>query len=89
MSRWAVEFTRGAERDLHKLDHLARRRIIEKLEWLSGNFESTFPLNLRGEFSDFYKLRIGDWRVFYRVDWRGKLITVVYVARRDKAYRTK
>ncbi len=89
MASWSVEFTRDAERDIAKLDRSVRRRVVEKLEWLSNHFEDTFPLNLRGEFRDFYKLRVGDWRGFYRADWKKRVLIVVYIDRRDKAYKTR
>lgn len=89
MTAWSVEFLVAAEKDLSRIGKSDRLRIIEKIEWLSKNFNSIFPINLRGEFRDFYKLRVGDWRVFYKVDWRKNILFVFYIERRDKAYRTK
>jgi len=63
MSEWSVGFERSAERDLEKIEQKTRRRIIEKLYWLAQNFDVTFPQKLEGEWGDFYKLRVGDWRV--------------------------
>lgn len=89
MTDWSVEFLTHAEKDLAKTEKSGRRRIIEKTEWLSKNFDSIFPINIKGEFRDFYKLRVGDWRVFYRVDWNKNIIFICLIERRDKAYRIK
>lgn len=89
MTVWSVEFLVGAEKDLAKIEKSDRKRIIEKIEWLSKNFDSLFPVNLKGEFRNFYKLRVGDWRVFYKTDWNKYVIFICVIERRDKAYKTK
>lgn len=86
---WAVEFTKEAEKDIFVLDKPVRKRIFEKLEWLSENFDFIFPSVLTADFRDYFKLRIGDWRVFYQVDWHRNIIMVQYVDHRSKAYKTK
>ncbi|MDP3012862.1 MAG: type II toxin-antitoxin system RelE/ParE family toxin [Candidatus Subteraquimicrobiales bacterium] len=78
-----------AEKDLVKFDREIRRRVIDKLDWLLENFESIFPEILTGEFKEFYKLRVGDWRVMYKVNWSNKTIIVCYVDRRDKVYKKR
>ncbi len=34
--------------------------------------------------SDEYRLRIGDWRVLFRLDWQRHLITVLVIAQRGQ-----
>jgi len=89
MTDWSLEFQLEAEKDLAKLDLSIRRRIIDKLTWLLENFENIIPEVLTGEFSEFCKLRVGDWRVKYKVNWQNNIITVVYIDRRDKAYKKR
>lgn len=84
---WKAKFSKGAERDLARLDKAVRRRVIEKVEWLSRNFESITPLPLTGEYKEFYKLRAGDWRIFYKVNWSVEIITIEYIDHRSKAYK--
>ena len=86
---WLVEFSQTAETDLARLDAPVRRRIIDKLEWLEANFDSVVPLVLGGEFRELFKLRVGDWRVIYGVDWESTRITVYYIDRRDRVYKRK
>lgn len=89
MKRWLLEFSLEAERDLFKLDHAIQRRIIGKLDWLLENFDIIFPSVLTAEFRDFYKLRVSDWRIIYKVDWPNYKIVVFYIDRRDKIYKKK
>lgn len=89
MAGWALDFDPDAERDLGKLDQQARRRIIDKLDWFLENFDNLLPQPLSAELRDFYKLRVGDWRVVYKIDWARKVITVCYIGWRDKVYKRK
>lgn len=89
MSVWFLEFSNVAEKDLAGLDREVRRRIIEKLDWFIVNFDSLFPIPLTGEYREFYKLRVGDWRVFYSIEWVKRIIRVEYIDNRDKAYKRK
>ena len=47
--------------DLDNLAQVVRLRILNKIEWLSINFEQIAPLPLTGEWSGFYKLKVGDY----------------------------
>lgn len=89
MKKWSIEFLPEAEKDLAKLDREIQRRIIDKLDWLLENFENTLPEVLTGEFREFYKLRIGDWRTMYKINWLNKTIVICYIDRRDKAYKKR
>ena len=55
MSRWSLEFSLDAERDLSRLDKSVREKVISKLEWFLENFDSLFPTPLTGEYREFYK----------------------------------
>lgn len=89
MQRWSLEFSLAAEKDLAGLDRIIRRRIIDKLDWLLENFESILSSILPGEFREFYKLRVGNWRVMYKVDWGSHNIVVSYIDHRSKVYKKR
>ena len=89
MSAWRFEFSQGAEKDLAVLDRALRRRTIDRLDWLATNFNRIIPLPVGGEFHGCYKLRVGDWRVVYEVDWSEHLISIYYIDRRDKVYKKR
>lgn len=89
MPQWLLDFTPEAENDLSKLDKGLRKRVIDKLDWLQANFNNIIPSTLGGDWQECFKLRVGDWRVIYKVDWGKHLITVYIVDRRDKIYKRK
>ena len=86
---WRVEFSKIGERDLAKLDRSVRQNVIVRLQWLSENFDTAAPLSLHGEWGNFFKLRVGDWRVVYTFDPTLKLITVRVIDHRSKIYKRK
>ncbi|OGI64068.1 hypothetical protein A3H53_04125 [Candidatus Nomurabacteria bacterium RIFCSPLOWO2_02_FULL_40_10] len=89
MPNWSVEFTEEADKDLSVLDGSVRKRVIEKIDWLENNFSEVSPIILTADFRDYFKLRVGDWRVFYQVDWYRNVITIKYIEHRSKAYKKK
>ena len=89
MARWSLEFSSGASEDLFNLDLEVKRRIIEKLDWLLKNFDSILPQALSADFREFFKLRIGDWRVIYKINWNKNIITIHYIEHRSKIYKRK
>lgn len=89
MAKWALNFTSEAERDLAQLDRETRRRIIDKIDWLAENFDSILPSVLTAELKEFFKLRVGDWRVMYSISWQSYEIKICYIDHRSKVYKKK
>ena len=89
MSAWSLVFSPDAQKDFAKLDKSVRVRLLEKLEWFSKNFDSLSPLLLTGEYREFCKLRVGDWRIFYTIDTVGQTLMVKYIDHRSRAYRKR
>ena len=89
MARWSLAFTSEAEQDLAQLDKEVRRRIIDKLDWLLENFDSILPSVLTSELREFFKLRVGDWRVMYSINWQSYEIKICYIDHRSKVYKKK
>lgn len=82
---WRVEVQRPAEKELAKLSSQARERIVTVLREMA---EDPFPVGfkkLRG--SDGYRIRVGRYRVLYRVDSVARLVTVGAIGHRKDVYR--
>ncbi|MCR4322526.1 MAG: type II toxin-antitoxin system RelE/ParE family toxin [Candidatus Azambacteria bacterium] len=87
MVQWALVFQKDAEKDLVRVGKTVRVRVIERLEWLVENFDSVNHLPLIERYAGFFKLRIGDWRVIYKIDWKKNIITVCYIDHRSRVYK--
>lgn len=77
----------SAEHELQKLDPPVRRRILDRLSWLAKHAPEIEHEALKADLAAFYKFRVGDYRVFYRLDPQGELIIVEAVKHRSEAYR--
>lgn len=89
MAEWSLNFTLAAEADFKKLSLEDRKRIYQKLHWLAENYESIIHNPLTGPWQGFFKLRIGDWRVIYKTDYKRFVITVHVIGNRNKIYKRK
>jgi len=86
---FGLEFVKSAFKELSKLDRKTQQRIINHIELLCENpFEPRPKVDIarvKGEKEQMYRLRVGEYRVFYAVD-REKVI-VLAVAHRGTAYK--
>jgi mRNA interferase RelE/StbE len=84
--RYTVEFTASAAREFRALDRQAQRRISTKVAELA---EDPFPPGVRklqGE-EDHWRLRVGDYRIIYRVEKQRLVIVIVRIGHRREVYR--
>jgi len=87
MTEWNVKATKEFERsfrDLTKKDKQLRERIIKSIEKLKDNPYLGKPLsrNLAGLRS----LRVGKYRVIYKIDEENKVIWLITVGHRKDVY---
>jgi len=65
-----------------------KKKLDRCFESLSNNpFKSNNIKKLKAKFSTYYRFRLGDYRVIYRVDTDGKLIIVAIIAHRSSVYK--
>lgn len=83
---YSVSFEPESIDDLDEISQVVRGRILKKIQWLSANFEKISPLPLTGQWSGFYKLRVGDYRVIYEFDVESQLIFIARVGHRREIY---
>lgn len=75
---YSVRFKPAAAKDLRKLDKRMQRRLSVAIDSLSIEPRPSSCKKLKG--SEFYRIRVGDYRVIYEVD-DGKLVVLVIRAR--------
>jgi mRNA interferase RelE/StbE len=86
---WRIEFEQTAQRELNKLDPQAAKRI---LKFLSGRLApSADPRRLgealHGKLSDYWKYRVGDYRIIATVEDDKLRILIVRIGNRREVYR--
>lgn len=84
--RYTVEFTTSALQEFRALDRQIQRRVSSRIAKLC---EDPFPAGvkkLQGEPKHF-RIRVGDYRIIYRVDGQRVVIVIVQIGHRREVYR--
>ena len=87
---WKVEFDRAAERDLDKLDPQIVRRILAFLHGRVATLDDPRCIGeaLKGsKLGDFWKYRVGDYRIISCIEDGALRILVVRIGNRREVYR--
>jgi len=66
-----------------------RKKILEDIYPIIKNnpFFGTNIKKLKGEYKEVYRFRIGDYRLFYKIDEEKSMIFVLSIENRQDAYR--
>jgi len=83
---YTVVFARSARKELQNLDPQVARRILKAIEALVANPRPSGVVKLEGA-RDLWRVRVGEWRVVYRISDRDRLVDVIAVRHRRDAYR--
>ncbi len=84
---WRVELTRTAQRDLRRLDAQVRVRVNGALVALAEDPRGSSNLRrLMGRPES--RLRVGDWRVLLVLDLERRVIVVMRILPRGRAYES-
>ncbi|MFA6600248.1 MAG: type II toxin-antitoxin system RelE/ParE family toxin [Candidatus Omnitrophota bacterium] len=75
----------SAEKELRKIQHPHLTRILSKIEALRNDPRPAGIKLLKGE-DRYYRLRMGDYRIIYEVDDRGRNITLIKIGHRREVY---
>lgn len=87
---WRIEFERAAERELAKLGSDAARRILRFLNDRVAKLDDPRAIGeaLKGSrLGEFWKYRVGDYRIIAHIDDGAVRILVVRVGNRREIYR--
>jgi mRNA interferase RelE/StbE len=88
---WVIEFERAAERELNKLDVQSSRRILKFLYDRVRLLDDPRGIGeaLKGsELGEFWKYRVGDYRVIASIEDVHVRILVVRIGNRRGVYRS-
>jgi mRNA interferase RelE/StbE len=83
---YEVRIAPAAQRQYRKLPVALRKRVGEALAALSEEPRPSGVVKLRGS-SNRWRIRVGDYRVIYRIEDEVVLVTVLVIAHRREVYR--
>jgi mRNA interferase RelE/StbE len=86
MPGFTVTFARSARKELQSLPIAVAARILKKVEALSKNPRPVGSKKLIGA-KDLWRLRVGDYRVVYKIDEADGTVDISVVRHRSEVYR--
>ena len=87
MTRYSIELSPGAMKDLRRIkDRRLHGRLTDRIAELGVDPRPVGVVKLVGE-DDEWRVRVGDWRIIYRIDDGVLVVLVVTVSPRGGAYR--
>ena len=86
--KWQIEFEPAAAKELKKLGREPARRIVDMLEKRVATLDDPRGLGktLLGEWSGYWRWRVGDYRLIAKIENERVVIVVVRVAHRREVY---
>ena len=88
MPEYALIFARSARKELERLSARVIRRVFPKIEALARDPCPPGCCKIQG-FSDLWRIRVGDYRVIYRILEEEMVVDIVAVRHRRDAYRLR
>lgn len=83
---YTVEFSTSALREFKALERAVQRRIATHIDELASNPFPSGARKLQGG-PDHYRIRVGDYRVIYRVDGKRLTVLILKIGHRREVYR--
>lgn len=90
MSTWTIEYLASVRKDVRKLDPQVRLRVREFMEQRVASLEDPRSIGeaLKGsELGEFWKYRVGDYRIICAIEDTVLRVLVVRVGNRREVYR--
>lgn len=87
MTTYRVELEKRAVKDLKSLDGTARARVMAIIQTLADNPRPQGAKRLQGYDGEALRVRVGDYRVIYKVDDIVRVVAVIRIGHRREVYR--
>ena len=83
---WTVELNRSARKDLKSIrDRTLRRRLTAAMHALATDPRPAGAIRLQG-YPTLLRIRVGDWRICYRIEDDRLVVLVITIAPRGEVY---
>lgn len=86
MAQYKLEIKERAIKEVSRVHPSIGKRLLSSVEALASDPRPRQSHKLRDS-ENFYRLRIGDYRILYQVDDKAKLVTIFKVGHRREVYR--
>ena len=84
---YQVIFTRKAAKDIRQLNRADIPWVIEKAETLGDDPHPPGSKKLSGIQEEFWRIRVGTYRIIYRIEEEIKVVSITKVGHRKEVYR--
>jgi mRNA interferase RelE/StbE len=84
--KWNVVYTASAKKEIDTLDGSAKKIIKKAIEDKLMTEPLKFGLPLRRSLKNFFKLRVGDFRIIYEIENEEVTVLVIKVGHRREVY---
>jgi mRNA interferase RelE/StbE len=86
---WTIEYTDVARTQLRKLDKAAARRILNYMDQRIACLDDPRSAGkaLRGPLGDFWRYRVGEYRIICELHDQTLRVLVVHIGNRKDVYR--
>jgi mRNA interferase RelE/StbE len=82
---WRVEYHRNLEKDMRQLPRPYIARLLAKIESLAIDPRPPGSERLAG--FDFWKVRVGPYRIIYTIDEQARIVRTFRIDHRREVYR--
>lgn len=86
-SRWGIQYTESARSEIENLDNSIKKIIKKVIEEKLMVDPLKFGLPLRRNLSGFFKLRVRDYRIIYKIEKKEVIVLVISVGHRREVYK--
>lgn len=85
---YRIQFVKKAVKELSKIDPIWQKRIKDRIQLLASNpavLKSNIK-KLKGKYSKFALLRVGNYRIIFKIENEELLILIIRITHRKEAY---
>ena len=82
---FGVSYSNRTKKFLKKADKVIVKRVIEKIEKLRENPVIHDTKTVEGS-KGLFRVRVGDYRILYEVDYRNNLIGIIKIDKKPRVY---
>jgi mRNA interferase RelE/StbE len=87
LSFYTIKFDRRVKKDFKSINAQDIKRIKSAIQELSNNPRPDSCTKLKGDKRDYYRIRVGNYRVIYSIEDEILLVLVVRVGHRREIYQ--